>query len=264
MVSEDAHWIDPTSRELPDLAVERVRNLPVLLILTFRPEFQPPWDRPAAGDDAGAQSAGPARPRCFDREGRRWQGIAHEAVDRIGERTDGVPLFVEELTKSVLESGLLREEVDRYVLDGTLPLVAIRASGSDAMLAGRFASSRSHFGEALALYDTISHRSLVGQSRSHPQVICRRYLSIVLFCLGFLAELWYRAMQHLPPLSGWLIAVCSCQPVPGHAVAYAHRRHRSPEPVGRPVGFGRRRAGLRPLAWGGRSIVAGPRSKVAM
>ena len=43
MVFEDAHWIDPTSRELLDLAVERIRNLPVLLIVTFRPEFQPPW-----------------------------------------------------------------------------------------------------------------------------------------------------------------------------------------------------------------------------
>ena len=43
MVFEDAHWIDPTSRELLDLIVERVRNLPVLLIVTFRPEFQSPW-----------------------------------------------------------------------------------------------------------------------------------------------------------------------------------------------------------------------------
>ena len=43
MVFEDAHWIDPTSRELLDLVVERIRNLPVLLIVTFRPEFLPPW-----------------------------------------------------------------------------------------------------------------------------------------------------------------------------------------------------------------------------
>ena len=43
MVFEDAHWIDPTSRELLDLTIERVGNLPVLLVVTFRPEFQPPW-----------------------------------------------------------------------------------------------------------------------------------------------------------------------------------------------------------------------------
>src|SRR5262249_26233356 len=43
MVFEDAHWIDPTSRELLDLTIERLRNLPMLLMVTFRPEFQPPW-----------------------------------------------------------------------------------------------------------------------------------------------------------------------------------------------------------------------------
>ena len=43
MVFEDAHWIDPTSRDLLDLAVEHVPSLPVLLIVTFRPEFLPPW-----------------------------------------------------------------------------------------------------------------------------------------------------------------------------------------------------------------------------
>ena len=43
MIFEDAHWIDPTSRELLDLTVDRVRRLPVLLVITFRPEFQPPW-----------------------------------------------------------------------------------------------------------------------------------------------------------------------------------------------------------------------------
>ena len=57
MVFEDAHWIDPTSRELLDLMVDRVRRLPVLLVVTFRPEFQP-LGRPAACDDVGAQPAG--------------------------------------------------------------------------------------------------------------------------------------------------------------------------------------------------------------
>jgi predicted ATPase len=60
-----------------------------------------------------------------------------------------------------------------------------QACGSDEMLAGRFVSSRSHFEEALALYDPISHRSLVGEFRIDPQVICLGYLGVVLFCLGF-------------------------------------------------------------------------------
>ena len=61
VVFEDAHWIDPTSRELLDLIVERVRSLPVLLMVTFRPEFQMPWTgRPQVGLHGGAQSPGPA------------------------------------------------------------------------------------------------------------------------------------------------------------------------------------------------------------
>ena len=83
MVFEDAHWIDPTSRELLDLTVERVRSLPVLLIVTFRPEFQPPWTGQPQVTDAGAQSPGPARPDRIGRADRRRQGVA-----RRGRRPD--------------------------------------------------------------------------------------------------------------------------------------------------------------------------------
>jgi hypothetical protein len=105
MVFEDAHWIDPTSRELLDLTVDRMRSLPVLLIVTFRPEFQPPWTG-QPHDDAGAQSPGPARPdhsgsaarrregaarrsRRQDRRSHRWRAIVHRGTDqkRAGERS---------------------------------------------------------------------------------------------------------------------------------------------------------------------------------
>jgi len=104
MVFEDAHWIDPTSRELLDLTVDRVRRLPVLLVITFRPEFQPPW----AGR---AHVMSLALNRLGERDGEALvQTLAGNAaltadiVAQIIERTDGVPLFVEELTKAVLES----------------------------------------------------------------------------------------------------------------------------------------------------------------
>jgi class 3 adenylate cyclase len=134
-VFEDAHWLDPTSRELLDLTVERVRSLPVLLIVTFRPEFQPPW----AGQPQVSMLA-------LNRLERRdcTALIAHvagsktlpdEVVFAIAERTDGVPLFVEELTKSVLERGLLREENDRYMLDRPLQPLAIPATLHASLLA---------------------------------------------------------------------------------------------------------------------------------
>jgi class 3 adenylate cyclase/predicted ATPase len=144
MVFEDAHWIDPTSRELLDLIVERVRNLPVLLIVTFRPEFQPPW--------TGQPQVSMVTLNRLDRHDRTvlveqiagGKALPGDVIDQIVDRTDGVPLFVEELTKSVLESGLLREEVDRYVLDGALPPFAIPITLNDSLMArlDRLASVR--------------------------------------------------------------------------------------------------------------------------
>jgi class 3 adenylate cyclase/predicted ATPase len=144
MVFEDAHWIDPTSRELLDLTVECVRGLPVLLIVTFRPEFQPPW--------IGQPNVTMLALNRLDRRDRTalatqiagGRALPDEVVAQISEHTDGVPLFVEELTKSVLESGLLREEADRYVLERALPPLAIPTSLHDSLMArlDRLASVR--------------------------------------------------------------------------------------------------------------------------
>jgi class 3 adenylate cyclase len=106
MVFEDLHWMDPTSRELLDSAMARIERLPVLLIATFRPEFQAPWI-------GLAHVTMLALSRLGRRDGaalvRRLAGesaaLPGELVDEILERSDGVPLFLEEVTKVVLESG---------------------------------------------------------------------------------------------------------------------------------------------------------------
>jgi class 3 adenylate cyclase/predicted ATPase len=144
MVFEDAHWMDPTSRELLDLTVDSVRRLPVLLVVTFRPEFQPPW--------IGQPQVTMLALNRLDRRDRTalveqiagGKPLPDEVVDQIADRTDGVPLFVEELTKSILESGVLREEADRYVLDRTLPPFAIPTTLQDSLMArlDRLASVR--------------------------------------------------------------------------------------------------------------------------
>jgi predicted ATPase len=134
-VFENVHWIDPTSRELLDLIVEHVRSLPVLLIVTFRPEFQPPW--------TGQPQVTMLALNRLDRRDRTalvmqvagGKALPAEVADQIAERTDGVPLFVEELTKSVLESGVLHEEADRYVLDRALPPFAIPTTLHASLLA---------------------------------------------------------------------------------------------------------------------------------
>lgn len=105
MVLEDAHWVDPTSRELLDLVIERVRTLPVLLIVTFRPEFHSAWT-----GEPQVTTLTLNRLDWRDRSALVMQiagatALSDDVVDQLSDRTDGVPLFIEELTKSVLEGG---------------------------------------------------------------------------------------------------------------------------------------------------------------
>ena len=105
MIFEDVHWVDPTSRELLDLVVGRVQRLSALLLITFRPEFSPPWTGQAHVTtltlnrlDHGESAA------LAQRIAGNNAALSAEEVDEIVERTDGVPLFVEELTKAVVEA----------------------------------------------------------------------------------------------------------------------------------------------------------------
>src|SRR6476646_1509637 len=135
MVFEDAHWIDPTSRELLDLTVDRVRHLPVLLAITFRPEFQPPWSgRPHV--------TGLALNRLGERDGQvlvqRLAGnaaLTPDIIAEIVERTDGVPLFVEELTKAVLESAAQGNRVSAVLATTSLAAQSVPATLHASLIA---------------------------------------------------------------------------------------------------------------------------------
>src|ERR1700737_2050093 len=142
MVFEDAHWIDPPSRELLELTVERVRSLPVLLIVTFRPEFQPPW--------TGQPQVSVLTLNRLDRRDRTdlieqiagdGAALPDAVVAQIADRTDGVPLFVEELTKSVLESGVPLVGIPATLHDSLMArldrLASVRRGGADGAGRGR-------------------------------------------------------------------------------------------------------------------------------
>jgi class 3 adenylate cyclase/tetratricopeptide (TPR) repeat protein len=111
MVFEDAQWIDPTSRELLDLSVDRVRHLPVLLAITFRPVFQPPWGGRSHVTNLTLSRLGERDGEALVHKLAGDAALAAEIVSEIVERTDGVPLFVEELTKAVLENAGQRDRV---------------------------------------------------------------------------------------------------------------------------------------------------------
>ncbi len=134
LVWEDLHWSDPTSLELLTLVIERVSRLPVLLIATFRPEFSPPWTGAPHVTWRTLSRLGREHGAALS-EGVTGKVLPAEVQGQIIAKSDGNPLFIEELTKTVVESGLLQDQGSRYVLTGALTSLAV--PGTLHELAGR-------------------------------------------------------------------------------------------------------------------------------
>jgi predicted ATPase len=134
-IVEDLHWSDPSTLEFLTLLVDQVPTARIFTLFTCRPEFRAPWGTRAH-----------LTPITLNRLPRRLvenlvervaggKALPSVVVQQVVAKTDGVPLFVEELTKMVLESGLLREDRDRYELAGPLPPLAIPTTLHDSLMA---------------------------------------------------------------------------------------------------------------------------------
>ncbi len=134
MLFEDAHWADATSLEVLDLTVERVRALPVLALITFRPEYEAPWTGLSHVASIALDRLAPAEVETLAGH-VAGRPLPPEVTAQIVAKTDGVPLFVEELTKTVLEGGLLVAGPQGWRLDGPLPPFAIPATLQDSLAA---------------------------------------------------------------------------------------------------------------------------------
>jgi predicted ATPase/class 3 adenylate cyclase len=134
-VMEDLHWVDPTTLEFLSLVVAQGPTARILALFTFRPDFSPPWTGHAHLTPVTLNRL-PQR-QAVEMTGRVAYGKAlpSEVVQQVVAKTDGVPLFVEELTKMVLESGLLQERAEGYALTGPLPPLAIPATLHDSLMA---------------------------------------------------------------------------------------------------------------------------------
>ena len=122
---EDAHWIDPTSLDVFGRLIDRLPGLRALLVVTFRPEFAAPWVGRAHVASLQLNRFGRRQALAMVASVAGGKALPIEVLDEIVAKTDGVPLFVEELTKTVLESGLLRDQDGAYVLDRALTPLAI-------------------------------------------------------------------------------------------------------------------------------------------
>lgn len=134
LVLEDVHWIDPTTLELMNRTIEQLKSVPVLCLATYRPDFSPPWlGKPHVTmlrlgrlehEQAGAMISNITGGKLLPAE-------VHEDILI---KTDGIPLFVEELTKTVLESGLLQDTDDQYIIADRHPHLAIPTSLHDSLM----------------------------------------------------------------------------------------------------------------------------------
>jgi class 3 adenylate cyclase/predicted ATPase len=131
---EDLQWVDPTTQELIGRLAARARQLPVLLLMTCRPEFTPPWDEPHVTRCVLTRLSEPdAKTVVGELSGRK--PLPPEVLEQIVMRCDGLPLCLEEMTKTVLEAGYLRDDGDRYTRTIPLPEVVIPETLHDSLLA---------------------------------------------------------------------------------------------------------------------------------
>ena len=134
-VIEDAHWIDPTTLELLELALDRVPESCVLVLVTARPTFVASFGSHPAVTRLALNRLGREATQSIVARITGGKTFPRPLFDEIAAKTDGVPLFVEEMTRAVLESGVLREGVDAYHLDQPLSALAIPATLHDSLMA---------------------------------------------------------------------------------------------------------------------------------
>jgi class 3 adenylate cyclase/tetratricopeptide (TPR) repeat protein len=135
LLIEDAHWIDPTTRELIDRILPMIAGLPILLVVTFRPNDDSVWNDHPCITRLHLNRLG--RRSCATMVERLAGGktLPPAVLDAILAKTDGVPLFVEELTKMLLESPQLRQAGDSFVLNQPLPQLAVPTTLQDSLMA---------------------------------------------------------------------------------------------------------------------------------
>ena len=134
-ILEDLHWSDPSTLELLDLLMAQVPATPIMMLLTCRPEFDPPWRfRSHLTPIALHRLPRDQIALMIDRV-TGGKTLPTEFIEHIVDKTDGVPLFIEEITKAVLESGQLHEINGQYRLTGPGAVVTIPTSLQDSLMA---------------------------------------------------------------------------------------------------------------------------------
>src|SRR5215510_13733831 len=132
---EDVHWADPSTLDVLHLVVEQVPTARLYVLLTFRPEFTPPWSNRSHLSQLTLSRLDRPQVETMVKRVTGGKALPPEVMQQIVAKTDGVPLFVEELTKTVVDSGVLTVATDHYGLRGPLPPLAIPSTLQDSLMA---------------------------------------------------------------------------------------------------------------------------------
>jgi class 3 adenylate cyclase len=134
-IVEDLHWTDPTTLELLHLLIEQTPTASMLVLLTCRPHFQPVWQHRSYLTEMALNHLSHAQVAQIVHSMTAGKTLPPEVLAQINEKTDGVPLFVEEITKAILESGQLTARDGHYTLVGSLSTLTIPATLHDSLMA---------------------------------------------------------------------------------------------------------------------------------
>jgi predicted ATPase len=173
IVLEDVHWSDPTTRELLDLLIDHAPLLRVLLVVTFRPEFNPPWvGRPHVTTLTLNRLSARQQAKMVEAV-TGGKALPKDITDQIVDRTDGVPLFIEELTKTVIETGVVVDMGDHFSAAQSVGPLPIPTSLHASLLArlDRLAPTREIAQIGAALGRTFSHELIAATAQMpHKQI----------------------------------------------------------------------------------------------
>jgi predicted ATPase len=197
-IVEDLHWIDPTTLELLALLIDQIPTASLLTVLTCRPTFQPTWSHRSYLTEVTVNRLAQHQIARMVERVTGEKTLPTEVLQQIIARTDGVPLFVEEITKAVLESGALQDVDGQYVMTGTLSSFTIPATLQDSLMArlDRLVTAKAVAQYAAVLGRRFSYALLQGVSQLDEVMLQHE--------LGRLVEAEIVYQRGLPPQSTYV------------------------------------------------------------
>jgi predicted ATPase len=134
-IVEDLHWVDPSTLEFLELLIDQTPMTAIFVLFTSRPEFQPTWPHRSYLTEVSLSRLSRHQVEQMATQVASGKALPTDVIEQLVEKTDGVPLYVEEMTKSVLESGVLKEVDGQYELTGSISSLSIPATLQDSLMA---------------------------------------------------------------------------------------------------------------------------------